>query len=141
MYIQPSCTVFRKEPLNKTTYERPENVSFLDSLSFRPSSSSSLSRPFRRSYITTGLKREPNGTAFTIGIPSRPWTSLTRALSFVGYIKTLLLLRTHHTSPSIDEFEKKREKERERERDFTSIGIILESIRRIKFRRNELLID
>lgn len=54
---------------------------------------------------------------------------MTRALSFVGYIKTLLLLRTHHTSPSIDEFEKKREKERERERDFTSIGIILESNR------------
>lgn len=29
MYIQPSSTIFRKEPLNKTTYEPPRLVSWL----------------------------------------------------------------------------------------------------------------
>lgn len=101
MYIQPSCTVFRKEPLNKTTYERPENVSSSDRLLLSPSVP--VSRPFRRSYITTGLKREPNGAAGFYDRntePLRPWTSLTRALSFVGYIKTRPASpsnsRTHH---------------------------------------------
>lgn len=87
MYIQPSCTVFRKEPLNKTTYEgRGTSPVIRPSLSIR-FSFARRTVPLVRYLLVyyDWLKRAKWFGAFTTGIPES--TPLRCALSFsLGYI-------------------------------------------------------